>query len=1312
MPGGIGRGAFGGAPWGGSEQEVLDQNPSSQFDLFCFEHCDPMLGILADPIITTIDGGNQFQLNYPDPPPPPATTCDLGILSGELGNPAFSIANAVISAEPLSGVPNRWTTEWIFTLESAPTDFGDLVNRHIYLGSSDSAGPVAGIFISKMGIAYTGSIHHSAGNLVVDAPLQYLPDTASLVAEGVPIVCRLASDGTTGVTYLFFTKLADALLTGQQLVAVLPSIDAGDVGFPPIDQSIISVRGTTVSPTRAVFDRWCMASTILVANLPPVADAGGDQAIRFCSIAQLDGTGSFDPEGVQVLYSWRLINGPVDSSFVDDGNDGATFPQPVPTGFTDKFHSVSLQAVHAADNFQSGDVLFLNATAYDIVSTGTDVNGFFLLLTGELIADNLSGRPFKVLRQRGLSDPDTAKPTFFADVLGFYQFDLIVSDGALESQTSVTVVNVVDSPLPRGVLPDCEFIFSYLSDYWDAVENREVIVTYWSALAQVASSELLAAWQHDYSKSLRDIQRTFLRRWLHYDLVLGEPLPELTTIRTVFGGVSTVDIPAGGSAGIANSSFILSSGVHTTRTINLLGVDPVTATQLAANLTSRLLEADSRYTAQVITLRSSGDQFVRINAPFPFTISSSSVSVLADGSSGIATGGGTALGERTYKLDTAADGLGLQENDLLILGTSAYRISEVADDPSDDIPFQRLILKDVIPSVGVVTWSISGYVTSELLDFYNGLVVGGDACFFEVVDLTAASSSESTTTLVQCDALGVSVGSTSALAFDPTPLNGAHALPDEFTVRLARVVRRTYLPVDSLVVDVPTLRDSIELVDDSRTLRRNLDYFIEEFRGLNSIHFVSGIDSSDDVWETEVPPDRLWAEYTYVDNNPVIEDNFGVLAEVTLDEIEALPGDVDYLSAVRGIWFAYMNGPTLFNLRVGAQILLGLPFAEQSGTIIEIRTDFSPTQGRILIRDSDRTEIVRSYTFPRSLDLEINPATKAVYAEGDAVVQFAPLVKGVEVVDYIADKTWFQGLLNQGIFLEIEKFHRFVIRVDSAAFNLSALLFVRDFILKIKPVYTYPLFLVQVKPNDTEVSITDTVRFKATIRMNDTGCVPPFSSFALDDARPGGGGYWNQLDANAFAPAPTFPVPDSPIEWGLDAYNNCPEDSLTATSCSALPGPSIPLDSSFQLDTPILMSAKFSDPGPIVVPNGGTGFSVTQQYGGTVPLTGTITSARVVIAGGPGSDPANYEFVVAINGVDTIFQAFTSGTFYTFVTTTVSVPVTTGNVLTARVRHAGGSPRSPAWTSVRIDVSSSDGTWTLDAVIPAGTYCSVRTLVS
>lgn len=1278
---------------------------AENFDLFNFEHCSSMLGILGDPITTVTAAVGQTVLNYPNPP---GTSCDLGVLSGELLNGGFSQADVRLSLEPLDGVGQQWTLEWAVTFESLPPDFSSLVNNHVYIGASDASGPVAGLFISEIGIAYTGSVHHVANNLVTDAAVTTIPGTASRIVLGTQTTFRLVVDGFSNVVYLFVTPTSEVELTGHQLVAILPVLDAAGMAFPPIDQSFITVRGTTAIPSRVAFDAIRMASTLVVPNLPPIADAGIDQAVRLCSIALFDGRASFDPEGAALTYHWRLINAPLGSAFLFAGSDGHTHPLVSPTGFTDKFHSNSLGTEHALNPIAAGDVILLDNVVYDIVTTGSDGNGFYVLVTEPVIPEPQTGRPFRLLRQYGISGPTTAQPTFFPDVLGFYKFDLIVSDGSLDSVPAVVVLNVVDSPLPRGVIPDASFIFDYLSDYWSLVEDRDPIATVWSSVAQIAAAELYTLWQHDYGKSLRDIQRTFLRRWLHYDLLLAEPVPELTTFRVFYGGRTTTAIAAGGIGGMSGTSFKISSGVHATKTITLVTANPVTAAQFAAEVRNRLLEVDGRYTVQLFT-QSNTDQFVRINAPFLFSITNSTVPVLPSGPSVLASGPGDVINTRTYRTDTSLTALNLQEDDLLILGTEAYRISQVVDDPGDDFRFQRVVVKSDIQSANTSQWKITGYVTSQLLDFYSGLVSLGDAVYFEVVDL---SGDDAQTRLVKTTCFTAAADAPSNLAFDISQeLSDVLASPDLFDVHLAKIVRRTYLPIDESIVDIPTLIELIEIVDDQATLRRNLDFFIEEYRGQHCLHFVSGQLGGDDVWESLDPPDRLWAEYTYLDNNPTIEANFGILAEVSVDQIAALPGDVDYLSAVRGIWYAYINGPTLRNLRVGSQILLGLPFAEEAGTIEEIRTDFSPSQGRILIRDSERTEIVRSYTFPKTLGLEVNPDTNQVYAVGDAVTQFAPLVEGVEIVDYVKDPEWFVGLLNQGIFYEVEKYFKFLVRVDSAAFGQESLSFVRDFLLKIKPTITYPLFLVSQKlDEETEISVTDTLKSTTTVKLIDGLCtLSPFST-SIDDPRPSTGGYWNQVDtdSNDATPLPTFPTPDA-VAWAVDRYVFCPVDLLQAHICEVFPAPAAAGTSANLDDTKDLFNdANFKENGPFTIANGAVGESITANVGTTVPLNGTIERVRLLIAGGPGTDPAAYSLVIAINGVDTLTHAFTSVANYTHVAFVESQAVTAADVITAFIRHAGGSPRSPAWTSVRIDVSINLGNFAAADVLPIGNYCVER----
>lgn len=44
-------------------------------------------------------------------------------------------------------------------------------------------------------------------------------------------------------------------------------------------------------------------------NLPPVANAGGDIAITTKEFAQLDGTGSVEPDGLISRYRWSQVSG-------------------------------------------------------------------------------------------------------------------------------------------------------------------------------------------------------------------------------------------------------------------------------------------------------------------------------------------------------------------------------------------------------------------------------------------------------------------------------------------------------------------------------------------------------------------------------------------------------------------------------------------------------------------------------------------------------------------------------------------------------------------------------------------------------------------------------------------------------------------------------------------------------------------------------------------------------------------------------------------------------------------------------------------
>lgn len=1288
LPTGWGTGPYGMTPWGGG----LGATPGGTipsvppFDIYCIGPCGPMSVLLTYNEVSQISAAGQLAV---DP-----TTLDQLILSGGI----YDTSDARIYIT--TTVPQVFTLDFTVKFPKLPNDFSDLVRSHIFIGATDASGPCVGLFFSKVGLAYTGGIHHDgSGDMVLDSVLQPLAGSQVLVSENEYWSIRIAASFITGGVYIYVTKTSDLPTTGHQLRYVLPVIPSTALAETPTDRTTISVRGTAAKGAQLALDNICLASGFVVPNLPPSADAGLDQAVRMCSIVQLDGSRSSDPEGAALSYQWRLIDAPLGSRFIFDGTDGASFPLPMPTGFTNKFYSPSLQQLSLTTGVLAGDVIVVAGAPYTITGTGTDQNGYFVTVDGYILPDNLTLVTFKYLYQNGISGPTTVGPTFYPDIPGIYKFDLIVFDGGLSSSPAVMIINVTESPVPRGCLPDVSFLWNYLSNFWGLGglrEDRERVTVFWGAMAQVAATNLLTLWQIDYNKSLRDAQRTFQRRWLHYDPPIVETQPQVTTLRAIFSGVRTATFPVTGSSSFTADVITLSSPYLAAPLVFTVPTGSLTPSILAGLMQNAF--ANPKILVRVITDRTGSTAYLRVDAPFDFTISETG-SLFAETINTHPNGVlGAGIGVRTYKTDWSLQYTGVQQGDLLAIDGIAYVIQRVTDDPSDTWPFQRVTLEEDLPSSPSMIWNIPCVVKSTTLDFYNGLLSEGDVATFAVVDLTA--NTEMTYDLL---VYGAAASATAALPVGAVPISQYLLNTARYEVQLLSARRYRYLPINALVVDIPYLQPTIQVTDDTTVLRRNIDFFIETFREQNAIRFDSA------VWD-EAPPDHIWAETTYIDNRPNIEANFGIPAAFTLDDLSQLPSNIDYLSAVQGLWYAYFNGPTLFNLRAGSQILLGLPFAEETGIITEIRTDFSLTQGRILMQDAARQEIVRSYTFPATLKLEKNPATGVAYAAGDTVQQFAPLVTGVEVLDWIKEPTWFEGYMNQGVFYEIEKFHKFLVRVDSAAFNLPALLFVKSFILRIKPTYTYPLFVVQEKISDTEVSVTDEVLAVGTLLLFDGACFPHgMISTMFDDPKSPGGGWWNQFDTGYNTAPPVYPNPQ-PVVWGYDKDLLCPEDYILATACVTFASSTFPsFDSIFAWDTPVTSQviALFEDSWVTSVPDSGLVlFEPT-----TIQVNGTIIDIRLTIhEGDPGADDPNYVLILTHNGADLLGLSFVNNTTDPFtVHFTSSISVSIGDIFSARIQPLLGVTTSPFWKNVFVELGA-EVSWSYDTALPAGTYCAYKVL--
>ncbi len=337
---------------------------------------------------------------------------------------------------------------------------------------------------------------------------------------------------------------------------------------------------------------------------------------------------------------------------------------------------------------------------------------------------------------------------------------------------------------------------------------------------------------------------------------------------------------------------------------------------------------------------------------------------------------------------------------------------------------------------------------------------------------------------------------------------------DEITIPLGDLIDRSVKEGDTIEINIGNTFEVFDIrrVTSAETLRVYPTPTIGTTAGLFTLtrrisgkflRFVDGTFS-----KTSPAPTRLWSEISYLDNGDAIEGNFGVLVGVRREDLERVGSGIPYKSAVAGLMYALSNGPTISNLTLSAQILIGLPFAQNAGVIKEInpgfrkREDGSPLYGRILIDGRDRfnqpTGVTNIYFYPEGRQvydavtdtwspavpdfsgIAINPDSGSEYTVGDAVTQFAPLSKGVKIEEYLTDPSWIDVLVAQGsLSAIIQKYHAFQVVVNSDLVTSVDVDLVAQFMKRVKAHYVR-LISVLLKSLEDVVEIEDVLSFGRT----------------------------------------------------------------------------------------------------------------------------------------------------------------------------------------------------------------------------------------
>lgn len=183
------------------------------------------------------------------------------------------------------------------------------------------------------------------------------------------------------------------------------------------------------------------------ANRAPVASAGPAQTVNTAALVTLNGSGSNDPDGSTITYSWSFTSRPAGSAatlanatsaqptFTADVagnyvaqlivNDGTLASSPASVTITARANQAPVANAGTAQTVTVGTLVTLNGTG------STDPDGNTITYAWSLF------RPTGSVAS--LANATSVSPTFTPDVAGAYTAQLIVSDGSLNSTATVVI---------------------------------------------------------------------------------------------------------------------------------------------------------------------------------------------------------------------------------------------------------------------------------------------------------------------------------------------------------------------------------------------------------------------------------------------------------------------------------------------------------------------------------------------------------------------------------------------------------------------------------------------------------------------------------------------------------------------------------------------------------------------------------------------------------------------------------------------------------------------------------------------------------
>ncbi len=220
-----------------------------------------------------------------------------------------------------------------------------------------------------------------------------------------------------------------------------PSFTADVTGSYQIDLTVTDDKGASNTDSVTI--------NAGLANSPPTANAGNDQAVTVGDTVNLDGNSSSDPDGDPITFSWSFVSKPTGSNAILSNPTTAT---PSFTADAGGDYVINLVVTDDKGASSTTDSVTISANTPPVADAGSDqaVNvGDLVNLDGSASSDpdgdpltfSWSFTSIPTGSTATLSNPNSATPSFTADVTGSYQIDLTVTDDKGASNTDSVTIN-------------------------------------------------------------------------------------------------------------------------------------------------------------------------------------------------------------------------------------------------------------------------------------------------------------------------------------------------------------------------------------------------------------------------------------------------------------------------------------------------------------------------------------------------------------------------------------------------------------------------------------------------------------------------------------------------------------------------------------------------------------------------------------------------------------------------------------------------------------------------------------------------------